>query len=349
MLRCEFHYELPPELIAQSPASERSASRLLVLDGETGAFADRMFTDLRELLVPGDLVVLNDTRVLPARLDARKRSGGRVEVLLERVLDPRRALVQLRASHSPRAGTELVLAGGAHAQVEGREGRLFVIELDSDVEPYFERHGRVPLPPYIERIPDADDRERYQTVFARYTGAVAAPTAGLHFDRPLLDQLTARGVEMAYLTLHVGLGTFAPMRCDHIEDHVLHVERTRVGPQLCEQVRAARARGGRIVAVGTTVVRALETAAAGTGRIEPFEGATDLYIRPGFEFRVVDAIVTNFHLPESSLLVLVAAYAGIDNVMRAYRHAIAARYRFFSYGDAMFLLPNPTVRVRDAL
>jgi S-adenosylmethionine:tRNA ribosyltransferase-isomerase len=339
MQRCKFHYDLPHELIAQKPATRRSESRLLVLDGATGACADRAFTDLPDLLEPGDLLVLNDTRVLPARIDARKASGGQVEILLERVLAARRATVQLRASRSPRIGSELILAGGARATVLGREGPLFVLELDTDIEPHLERYGRVPLPPYIARAPEAEDHERYQTVFARHTGAVAAPTAGLHFDDSLLERLAEHGIEIAYSTLHVGIGTFAPMRAERIEDHVLHAERARVDAGLCERVQATRASGGRIVAVGTTVVRALETAAR-TGRIEPFEGTTDLYIRPGFEFRVVDAMVTNFHLPESSLLVLVAAFAGVEHVMSAYRHAVALRYRFFSYGDAMFVLPG---------
>jgi len=343
MDRRDFAYDLPPELIAQAPLPERSASRLLVLDGATGRIEDRRFPDLVELLRPGDLLVLNDTRVVPARLHGRKPTGGRVEILLERVLGPRRARVQVRASKSPKAGSYIELPGGARALVEGRAGELFDLEFDRDVQPYFAAHGEVPLPPYIERAPADEDRERYQTVFARTPGAVAAPTAGLHFDEALFARLEARGVERAYLTLHVGAGTFAPVRTEQIEAHRLHPEWVSVPPELCERIAKARSRGGRIVAVGTTAVRALETAALG-GRLEPFEGETDLFIYPGFTFRVVDALVTNFHLPESSLLMLVAAFAGRERTLAAYRHAVEERYRFFSYGDAMFVTPAHEAR-----
>jgi S-adenosylmethionine:tRNA ribosyltransferase-isomerase len=339
MDRRDFTYDLPPELIAQSPLPERSASRLLVLDGATGRIEDRRFTDLDELLRPGDLLVLNDTRVLPARLLGRRATGGRVEMLLERVTGPRRATVYLRASHSPKPGSEIRLPDGASAVVEARAGELFDVAFDRDVEPYLIEHGQVPLPPYIERAPDDADRGRYQTVFAREAGAVAAPTAGLHFDDALLERLERRGVERAFVTLHVGAGTFAPVRSERVEEHRLHSEWLSVRPPLCEAVERARSRGGRVVAVGTTAVRSLETAAR-SGRLEPFNGETDLFIYPGFEFRVVDAIVTNFHLPESSLLMLVAAFAGRERVLAAYRHAIEQRYRFFSYGDAMFLTPE---------
>ncbi|HVY66535.1 MAG TPA: tRNA preQ1(34) S-adenosylmethionine ribosyltransferase-isomerase QueA [Gammaproteobacteria bacterium] len=343
MRRSEFNFELPQELIAQAPLPERSASRLLVLDGGTGAVSDRLFTDLPALLRPGDLLVFNDTRVLPARVMARKPSGGRVELLLERLLGPRRALVQLKASHKPKAGSELELPGAARARVLGRDGALFELELDRDLVPFLEAHGQVPLPPYIERAAGDADRERYQTVFARAPGAVAAPTAGLHFDAATLAKLETLGVERAFLTLHVGAGTFAPVRTDRVEDHELHAEWLEVSAQTCAAVARCRARGGRVVAVGTTSVRALETAARG-GELAPFAGDSRLFIYPGFGFRVVDAMVTNFHLPESSLLMLVCAFAGRDATLAAYRHAVAQRYRFFSYGDAMFVTPARAAR-----
>jgi S-adenosylmethionine:tRNA ribosyltransferase-isomerase len=339
MQRSDFHYDLPPELIAQVPLLERRASRLLVLDGRTGAFADRAFADLPQLLNAGDLLVLNDTRVLPARVMGRKPTGGRVECLLERLLGPRRALVHLRASHRPQPGSAIELPGGARAEVVAHVGELFELALDRDVVPFLEEHGQTPLPPYIARSPDATDRERYQTVFARAPGAVAAPTAGLHFDRELLEVLAARGVERAFLTLHVGAGTFAPVRSQRIEEHELHAEWLEVPAETCVAVERCHARGGRVVAVGTTSVRALETAARG-GRLAPFAGDSRLFIYPGFEFRVVDALVTNFHLPESSLLMLVAAFAGREQTLAAYRHAVEARYRFFSYGDAMLVTPQ---------
>jgi S-adenosylmethionine:tRNA ribosyltransferase-isomerase len=343
MKRSDFHYDLPAELIAQTPLPQRSASRLLVLDGADGTVVDRRFTDLAELLRPGDLLVCNDTRVLPARLVGRKPTGGRVEVMLERVLAPRRLLVQLRASHLPKPGSDVELPGSAVARVVRRAGALFELELDRDAAALLKEHGAVPLPPYIERAPDASDGERYQTVFARAPGAVAAPTAGLHFDAEVFAALAARGVERVSLTLHVGAGTFAPVRTERVEDHELHEEWLRVGPEVCAAVERCRGRGGRVVAVGTTSVRALETAARGRA-LAPFEGDSRLFVYPGFRFRVVDAIVTNFHLPESSLLMLVAAFAGLGATLAAYRHAVAQRYRFFSYGDAMFVTPAPGVR-----
>ena len=339
MQRSDFHYDLPPELIAQVPLTERRASRLLVLDGATGAFEDRAFIDLPAFLRAGDLLVFNDTRVLPARVIGRKPTGGRVELLLERLLGPRSALVHLQASHKPLPGTHVELPGGAQARVGARRAELTEIELDRDVVPFLEAHGQIPLPPYIARMPNAADRERYQTVFARAPGAVAAPTAGLHFDAPVLDALAARGVERAFLTLHVGAGTFAPVRTERIEDHELHAEWLDVPAETCAAVERCRQRGGRVVAVGTTSVRALETAARG-GKVTRFSGDSRLYIYPGFEFRVVDAMVTNFHLPESSLLMLVAAFAGREHTLAAYRHAVAQRYRFFSYGDAMLVTPK---------
>lgn len=339
MTRADFRYELPPDLVAQAPLSERSASRLLVLDRAGGAIADRRFADLPDFLGAGDLLVCNDTRVLPARLQGRKPSGGRVELLLERLTGPRMGRFQLRASRSPTTGTRILLAGGVEAEVTARDSDFFVLRFDCELMPFLEKHGAVPLPPYIARAPERDDEMRYQTVFARAPGAVAAPTAGLHFDAGMLSVLSRHGVDQGFLTLHVGAGTFAPVRVERLEEHRLHSEWLSVSPRLCEQIAAARARGGRVTAVGTTTVRALETAALRSGRepLEPFDGETDLFITPGFEFRVVDALITNFHLPESSLLMLVAAFAGHDSVMRAYRHAVQKRYRFFSYGDAMFI------------
>jgi S-adenosylmethionine:tRNA ribosyltransferase-isomerase len=339
MQRSDFHYDLPPELIAQAPLAERRASRLLVLDGATAHMEDRLFAELPSLLRAGDLLVFNDTRVLPARVLGRKPTGGRVELLLERLLGARTALVHLRASHKPQQGSDVELPGGARARVGARSGELTEVELDRDVVPFLEAHGETPLPPYIARSANATDRERYQTVFARSPGAVAAPTAGLHFDPAMLDTLAARGVERAFLTLHVGAGTFAPVRTERVEDHELHAEWLDVPAATCTAVERCRARGGRVVAVGTTSVRALETAARG-GKLAPFSGDSRLYIYPGFEFRVVDAMVTNFHLPESSLLMLVAAFAGRERTLAAYRHAVSQRYRFFSYGDAMFVTPQ---------
>jgi S-adenosylmethionine:tRNA ribosyltransferase-isomerase len=343
MQRSDFSFDLPPELIAQAPLAARSASRMLVLDGRTGERADHMFDELPQLLKPNDLLVFNDTRVLPARVLGRKPTGGRVELLLERVLGPRKALVHLRASHKPHLGGEIELPGRARARVGPRSGELIEIELDRDLVPYLEQHGQTPLPPYIARPPDAADRERYQTVFARELGAVAAPTAGLHFDAAMLDRLAARGIERAFLTLHVGAGTFAPVRTERIEEHELHAEWLEVPAKTCAAVERCRENGGRVVAVGTTSVRALETAARG-GELVPFCGDSRLFIYPGFEFRVVDAMVTNFHLPESSLLMLVSAFAGREATLAAYRHAVAQRYRFFSYGDAMLVTPHPASR-----
>ena len=347
MQRSDFHYDLPAELIAQAPLAERRASRLLVLDGANGALADRAFADLPHLLRAGDLLVFNDTRVLPARVVGRKPTGGRVEILLERLLGARRALVHLRASHKPQTGGEIELPGGARARVVARAGELTEIEVDCDLVPFLEARGQTPLPPYIARSPDAADRERYQTVFARAPGAVAAPTAGLHFDAAMLDALAARGIERTFLTLHVGAGTFAPVRTERIEDHELHAEWLEVSAATCAAVERCRKTGGRVVAVGTTSVRALETAARG-GALAPFAGDSRLFIYPGFEFRVVDAMVTNFHLPESSLLMLVCAFAGPEATLAAYRHAVAERYRFFSYGDAMLVTPQLDARARHA-
>ncbi|MCL7941890.1 tRNA preQ1(34) S-adenosylmethionine ribosyltransferase-isomerase QueA [Halomonas sp. ATCH28] len=343
MQRADFHYELPEELIARYPSEQRSDCRLLCVDGPTGALAHRRFPDLVELLAPGDLLVFNDTRVIPARLHGHKASGGRVEMLLERPLDAHRGLAHLRSSKSPRPGTELVFEGDIRAVVEGRREALFELRFlgETPLIALLEQHGHMPLPPYITREDELADRERYQTVYARRDGAVAAPTAGLHFDEPLLEALAARGVESAYVTLHVGAGTFQPVRADDIREHQMHSEWIEVTEAACEQVRAVRGRGNRVVAVGTTSVRCLESATNADGEIAPFSGETDIFIYPGYAWRCVDALVTNFHLPESTLLMLVASFAGFDTTLAAYRAAVAERYAFFSYGDAMFLTRKP--------
>jgi S-adenosylmethionine:tRNA ribosyltransferase-isomerase len=349
VLRTDFAYDLPPELIAQAPLPERSAGRMLVLDRATGAMADRQVRDLPAFLRPGDLLVLNDTRVVAARIFGSKPSGGRVEILLERPVGECDALVQLRASKPARAGLEISTPGGT-VQVLAREDDLWRIRTPQPVFDFFERWGQVPLPPYIQRPASELDQQRYQTIFARERGAVAAPTASLHFDEPLLAELQAREVGLAFVTLHVGAGTFQPVRGDDVESHVMHAERTSVSAATCDAVVRASDAGRRVIAAGTTVVRALESAAASADaqgerstesgaplRLAPWSGETRLFIKPGFRFRVVDALLTNFHLPESTLLMLVCAFAGREPVLRAYRHAVAARYRFFSYGDAMLL------------
>lgn len=341
--RSDFGFALPEELIAQSPPAVRGASRLLALDGVTGRCTDLLFRELPTLLQAGDLLVRNATRVLPARVHGVKDSGGRVELMLERVLTPVRALVQLRASKATRPGRRLHLPGGATAAVVAVHEGFVEVEFDRPVVSYLEEFGEVPLPPYIKRAGDAMDRDRYQTVFAREPGAVAAPTAGLHFDTPMFDALTAQGVEVADVTLHVGAGTFQPLRDDNLEGLRLHAEWIDVPQSTVDAVNRTRARGGRVVAIGTTVVRSLESAAIG-GDLIAHQGHTRLFIHPGFPFRVVDAIVTNFHLPESSLLMLVASFAGREHVLAAYQHAIEQRYRFFSYGDAMFVTPSHGVR-----
>ncbi len=333
----EFDYDLPEELIAQYPPRRRRDSRLLaVLD----ALEDRLFTDLPALLRPGDLLVLNDTRVIKARAQAVKETGGKAEILIERVTGQRAALAQVRASKSPKPGTRLLLDHGVEAEVSGRDGDLFELRFSTDVLSFLDEHGEVPLPPYLNRPASQADVERYQTVYAREAGAVAAPTAGLHFDAAMLEEMRALGVHQSRVTLHVGAGTFQPLRAEEIEENRLHSERVEVGQQCCAAVRATRAAGGRVVAVGTTTVRALESASR-TGEIRPYSGETDLFIVPGYEFRSVDAMITNFHLPQSSLLMLVSAFAGKDRVLSAYQHAVREKYRFFSYGDAMFLTPGP--------
>ena len=333
----EFDFDLPAQLIAQSPAAERSASRLLHLLGATGELQDRVIRDLPSLVGAGDVLVFNDTRVIKARLTGHKDTGGAVEVLIERVLASHRALAQVRASKSPRAGSVLEL-GGARATVVGRHSEFFELSFDGgpDVYQLLEAHGSVPLPPYITHAADAADEARYQTVYARVAGAVAAPTAGLHFDEAMLDALRARGVNLAWVTLHVGAGTFQPLRVSDTREHQMHSEWFEVPQATVDTIKSAQARGARVMAVGTTSLRALESAAA-SGEIKPGQGDTRLFITPGYTFKVVDRLLTNFHLPKSTLLMLVSAFAGMDNIRRAYRHAIEQRYRFFSYGDAMLL------------
>lgn len=337
MKRTDFDYHLPAELIAQRPLEKRSSSRLLCLDRQTGAVDDRSFSDLPRLLSPGDLLVFNNTKVIPARLYGFKSSGGRIEILVERLLSQYECLAQVRASKSPKPGGRLVLEDGSELQVMGREDGFFHLKsVNADLMRLLQNLGHMPLPPYITREDTEADRRRYQTVFAETPGAVAAPTAGLHFDQALLDQLRDAGVQSTTVTLHVGAGTFQPVRVDDIEEHQMHAEWLEVSQASCDAIAAAKARGGRVVAVGTTAVRSLETAAQG-GSLEPFSGDSRIFIYPPYRFRVVDALITNFHLPESTLLMLVSAFAGHEPTLAAYRHAVEQGYRFFSYGDAMLL------------
>jgi len=338
MQRSDFHFDLPDELIAQYPLERRGDSRLLCLKRNSDELDDRLFAALPDLLSPGDLLVFNDTKVIPARLHGRRETGGRVELLIERLLESRRGLAHIRASKSPREGSRLIVGeDNVELRVIGRQGDLFeLVSPTLDLMELMNRCGHVPLPPYITRTDDELDLQRYQTVYAKRPGAVAAPTAGLHFDDRMLGRLAARGIDSARITLHVGAGTFQPVRAERLEEHVMHAEYIEVGEAVCEKVKAVREGGGRVVAVGTTSVRALESASA-SGRLIPFKGDTRLFITPGYGFHSVDALITNFHLPESTLLMLVAAFAGYRETMSAYRHAVARRYRFFSYGDAMIL------------
>ncbi|MGF6492933.1 S-adenosylmethionine:tRNA ribosyltransferase-isomerase [Luteibacter sp. 621] len=340
MKKSDFDFDLPPDLIAQAPLERRSGSRLLVVDVTARSKANRKFYDLPDLIQPGDLLVFNDTRVLPARLYGRKDTGGAVEILIERVTGAREARAQLGVSKKPKEGGIIELADGTHITVMGRDGEFFLLrfEIDEPLERLLSRLGEMPLPPYIERTADASDMERYQTVFAREPGAVAAPTAGLHFDEALLEKLRNKGVDFGYVTLHVGAGTFQPMRAENVQDHVMHREWLNVGAELVEKIRATRAAGHRVIAVGTTVVRALESATV-EGVLRPFAGETQIFIFPGYKITSVDALVTNFHLPQSTLLMLVSALAGKEVILDAYRYAVLQRYRFFSYGDAMLILP----------
>ena len=346
MKRTDFHFDLPDRLIARYPLAERTDSRLLFLDGATGTIRHHRFTDLLEFVQPGDLLVLNNTRVIPARLWGRKATGGKVEILVERILGERECLAHVRASKSPRPGSQICLgrdasddSDQARLEVLGREGELFHLRsLEEDFLPLLQRIGHMPLPPYIDRADEALDRSRYQTVYGEREGAVAAPTAGLHFSEEFIDRCREKGIETGFITLHVGAGTFQPVRTDDIEDHQMHAEYLEVDAALCAQVMRVKEQGGRVVAVGTTAVRALETAAAG-GALKPFQGDSRIFIYPGYSFRVVDAMLTNFHLPESTLIMLVSAFAGRESIMAAYAEAVAEGYRFFSYGDAMFILP----------
>lgn len=333
----DFDFDLPDEQIARFPAEERTGSRLLCLEGNTGEIAHRQFADIESFLNPGDLLVMNNTRVIPARLFGRKETGGKLEVLIERVLEEKRVLAHVRSSKSPKPGSRIYLAeDNITAEVSGRQGALFLIDFDEPVLPQLQEHGHMPLPPYIDREDGSADRLRYQTVFAEKDGAVAAPTAGLHFDEALLERLEKKGVNKAFVTLHVGSGTFQPVRVDDIADHEMHSEYIEVPEDVCQAVRETRARGNRVVAVGTTSVRSLESASA-SGEIQPFTGDTDIFIYPGYEFHSVDAMITNFHLPQSTLLMLVSAFSGQDAILNAYNEAVKEGYRFFSYGDAMWL------------
>jgi S-adenosylmethionine:tRNA ribosyltransferase-isomerase len=332
----DFDYALPDELIARYPADERRASRLLEVGPK---LVDRQFAELPSLLRRGDLLVFNDTRVIPARLAAKKETGGRAEILIERIESERCALAQVRASKSPKTGGRLRLDSGEKVVVAGRDDEFFILDFPRPVLETLESIGEVPLPPYLGREAEPDDNERYQTVYAKDPGAVAAPTAGLHFDLQMLEDTLAAGVRHAFITLHVGAGTFQALRREHIEQNRLHTERVRVTEACCQAVRETRAAGGRVIAVGTTVVRALECASR-SGDIRPFHGETDLFILPGYEFRNVDVMITNFHLPRSSLLMLVAAFGGRERVLEAYEHAVKSEYRFFSYGDSMFITPG---------
>ena len=338
MQRKDFHFDLPDELIAQYPADQRTDSRLLVLDKKSGEVADHQFVDFVDMLSPDDLLVFNDTRVIPARLFGAKETGGKVEVLIERILDNQRALAHVRSSKSPKVSSKILLAGDAGVVVRGRQDDLFELDFSAidDIHAFLEKHGHMPLPPYIERSDDNIDHERYQTVYSKTPGAVAAPTAGLHFDEATMEEISNKGIEQVFVTLHVGAGTFQPVRVDNILEHNMHAEYVEVSQAVCDKVKATKAKGGRVIAVGTTSVRSLESASQ-SGEIKPFKGDTDIFIYPGYEFKTVDAILTNFHLPESTLLMLVSAFAGTKNVLQAYIHAINEEYRFFSYGDAMFI------------
>jgi S-adenosylmethionine:tRNA ribosyltransferase-isomerase len=338
MQRSDFSYDLPEHLIAQYPLASRTDSRLLYIDSHTSQLQDCHFSDFPKFLLPNDLLVFNDTRVIPARLFGHKLSGGKIEILVERVLDNTRVLAQLRASKTPKPKTRLYLEGNIKVIVLRRVENFFELQFDNSQSVYdiLQTYGHIPLPPYIKRSDTTTDSTRYQTVYARHLGAIAAPTAGLHFDATMLERIQATGIQKAFITLHVGAGTFAPMRVDDISHHTMHKEYLHVSTQVCEQIKATRARSGRVIAIGTTTVRALETASV-AGVIKPYAGETQLFITPGYIFTSVDALLTNFHLPESTLLMLVCAFAGQEQILAAYRHAVTQQYRFFSYGDAMFV------------
>ena len=343
----EFSFELPDHLIARYPLDERTASRLLCLDGSTGEITDANFVDLKQLIKPGDLLVFNNTRVIPARLNARKESGGKVEILIERLISDTEALAHIKASNSPKAGTKIILEDNTVLEVTGRQDSLFQLKAinNTDLLQILDAIGHMPLPPYIDRPDESSDRERYQTVYSQHKGAVAAPTAGLHFSESIIQELKEQGVDTGFVTLHVGAGTFQPVRVDNILEHKMHSEWFEVTEELIEQVAQTKARGGRVIAVGTTSIRCLESAAS-SGELKSFSGDTDIFIYPGYQFKIVDALVTNFHLPESTLIMLVSALAGSQNVKNAYKHAVEKEYRFFSYGDAMFVTIAPNAKVK---
>lgn len=338
MKTSDFHFDLPDRLIAKRPPAQRSDSRLLVLDSSRGIYHEN-FPHLLDLLEPGDLLVFNNTRVIPARVFGRKDTGGAVEVLVERLKDDKQVLAHVRASKSPKAGSKLILDGENEIEVLGREGEFFVLEAAETWMSLLDRVGHMPLPPYIDRDDEIEDKERYQTVYSKELGAVAAPTAGLHFDQNLLDQLSAKGVNLAEVTLHVGAGTFQPVRVDDPLEHKMHSEWMSLDDSVVRQITKTRTNGGRVVAVGTTAVRCLETASS-SGTLKAYTGETDIFIYPGYEFQTVDAMITNFHLPESTLMMLVSAFSGYQEIMNAYKDAVNQSYRFFSYGDAMFLTRN---------
>lgn len=338
MKKSDFNYQLPEHLIAQHPLPERRASRLLCLNSLTGQITDRRFSDFIDLIDEKDLLVFNDTKVIPARLFGKKKSGGKVEILIERIQDEHRAIAHVRASKAPNAGTVIELDQDYRCTVLGRADDLFELEFAGDISlpVLLDQIGHVPLPPYISRADNESDLNRYQTVYAKEAGAVAAPTAGLHFDDEMMEQIRNKGIQTAFVTLHVGSGTFQPVRTETLSEHIMHKEYFAVEQDTVAAVNEARNRGGRVIAIGTTAVRALESATR-NGVLAAGFGDTDLFITPGYSFKSIDALLTNFHLPESTLLMLVAAFAGYDHVMASYRHAIAHSYRFFSYGDAMFL------------
>lgn len=335
----DFRYQLPDELIARYPAEQRTASRLLTMDRNDGSLSHHGFVDLVDLLQPNDLLIFNNTRVIPARLFGEKETGGKVEVMVERITSGSRGVAQIRASKSPKPGSRILLDKDLSIRVVDRLDDMFLIESDDEASlaMVLQAVGHMPLPPYIDREDEEMDRERYQTVYSEREGAVAAPTAGLHFDQAILNSLRDKGINFAFVTLHVGAGTFQPVRVEHIEDHKMHAEYAEVGADVCNQIREAKAAGGRVIAVGTTSVRCIETASVGPGWIEPYYGDTQIFIYPGYQYKSIDAMITNFHLPESTLIMLVSAFAGRDNTLNAYQQAVEEKYRFFSYGDAMFI------------
>ena len=339
----DFSFKLPEELIARYPKENRTSSRLMTLNGNSGEINDLGFVDVIDQVNAGDLLIFNNTRVIPARMFGNKASGGKIEVLVERLLDDKRFLAHIRASKSPKVGTELLLENKVKATMLARHGALFEVEVHSDdnILHILEDVGHMPLPPYIDRPDEESDKERYQTVYNEKPGAVAAPTAGLHFDEQLLEKITAKGAELAFVTLHVGAGTFQPVKVDEIADHVMHAEYVEVSAEVVEQIAQTKAKGGRVIAIGTTSVRSIESAAKAAlekgQALSEFYGDTDIFITPGYQFQVIDALITNFHLSESTLLMLVSAFSGYENIMAAYQHAVTEKYRFFSYGDAMFI------------